>query len=130
MKLSDGIHIVDDIIIAASDLEEHNAILEEHNAILHKVLQRASNCNVKFNFDKFQFCVNEVKYLGTIISHEGMKPDSAKVQAIKEMPTPDDKSAVRRLLGMINYLAPHIPNMASICKPLREFTSTKCRRAS
>ena len=112
----DGIHIVaDDIIIAASDLEEHNAIL-------HKVLQRASNCNVKFNFDKFQFCVNEVKYLGTIISHEGMKPDPAKVRAIKEMPTPDDKSAVRRLLGMINYLAPHIPNMASICKPLRELT--------
>ena len=112
----DGIHIVaDNIIIAASDLEEHNAIL-------HKVLQRASNCNVKFNFDKFQFCVNGVKYLGTIISHEGMKPDPAKVRAIKEMPTPDDKSAVRRLLGMINYLAPHIPNMASICKPLRELT--------
>ena len=41
-----GIHIVaDDIIIAASDLEEHNAIL-------HKVLQRASNRNVKLNFDK------------------------------------------------------------------------------
>ena len=84
----DGIHIVaDDIIIAASDLEEHNAIL-------HKMLQCASNCNVKFNFNKFQFCVNEVKYLGTIISHEGMKPDPAKVRAIKEMPTPDDKSAV------------------------------------
>ena len=112
----EGIHIVaDDIIIAANDLEEHNAIL-------HKVLQRASACNVKFNFDKFQFCVNEVKYLGTIISQEGMKPDPAKVLAIKEMPTPEDKAAVRRLLGMINYLAPHIPNMASICKPLRDLT--------
>ena len=108
----DGIHIVaDDIIIAADDLEEHNTIL-------HKVLQRVSDRNIKLNFDKFQFCVNAVKYLGTIISHEGMKPDPAKVQAINEMPTPNDKAAVRRLLGMINYLAPHIPNMASICKPL------------
>jgi len=26
-----------------------------------------------------------------------------------------DKAAVHRLLGMINYLDPHIPNMASIC---------------
>ena len=64
--------------------------------------------------------MDAVKYLGTIISHEGMKPDPAKVQAINEMPTPNDKAAVRRLLGMINYLAPHIPNMASICKPLRD----------
>ena len=110
----DGIHIVaDDIIIAADDLEEHNTIL-------HKVLQRASDRNIKLNFDKFQFCVNAVKYLGTIISHEGMKPDPAKVLAINEMPTLNDKAAVRRLLGMINYLAPHIPNMASICKPLRD----------
>ena len=49
-----------------------------------------------------------------------MKPDPAKVQAINEMPTLNDKAAVQRLLGMINYLAPHIPNMASICKPLRD----------
>ena len=110
----DGIHIVaDDIIIAANDLEEHNAIL-------HKVLQRASDRNIKLNFDKFQFCVDAVKYLGTIISLEGMKPDPAKVQAVNEMPTPNDKAAVQRLLGMINYLAPHIPNMASIYKPLRD----------
>jgi len=43
----DGIYIVaDDIIIAANDLEKHNAIL-------HKVLQQASDCNIKLNFDKF-----------------------------------------------------------------------------
>ena len=53
-----------------------------------------------------------------------MKPDPAKVRAIKEMPTPNDKAAVRHLLGMINYLAPHIPNMASICTPLRDLIKT------
>ena len=71
------------------------------------------------NFDKLQLRVNEVKYLGTIITHEGMKPDPAKVKAILEMLTPHDKVAVCRLLGMINFLAAHIPNMASITAPLR-----------
>ena len=75
--------------------------------------------NVKLNFDKLQLRVNEVKYLGTIITHEGMKLDPAKVKAVAEMPTPHDKAAVRRLLGMINFLAAHIPNMASITAPLR-----------
>ena len=70
------------------------------------------------NFDKLQLCVNEVKYLGAIITHEGMKPDPAKVKAISEMPTPHDKTAVSRLLGMINFLAAHIPNMASTIAPL------------
>ena len=79
---------------------------------------------MKLIFDKFQFCVSEVKYLGTIITQEGIKPDPAKVRAIKEMPTPNDKAAIRRLLGMINYLAPHIPNMASICTPLRDLIKT------
>ena len=49
-----------------------------------------------------------------------MKPDPAKVRAIKEIPTPNDKAAVFRLLGMINYLAPHIPNIASISTLLRD----------
>jgi len=59
------------------------------------------------NFDKFPFCVSEVKYLGTIISHEGMKPDPAKVTTIKEIQMPNDKAAVCGLLGMINYTWPH-----------------------
>ena len=110
----EGIHIVaDDIIIAASDVTEHDRIL-------HKVLQRAVERNVKLNFDKLQLRVSEVKYLGTIITHEGMKPDPPKVKAITEIPVPQDKAAVRRLLGMINFLASHIPNMATITAPLRE----------
>ena len=53
-----------------------------------------------------------------------MKPDPAKVRAIKEMPPPHDKAAVCHLLGMTNYLAPHIPNMASVCTPLRDLIKT------
>ena len=65
-----------------------------------------------------------MKYLGTIISQEGMKPGPTKVQAISEMPTPNDKASVRRLLGIINFLAPHIPDMATIVAPLRELIKT------
>ena len=48
-----------------------------------------------------------------------MKPDPAKLKAIVEMTTPTDKAGIRRLLGMINFLAPHIPNMSIITAPLR-----------
>ena len=45
-----------------------------------------------------QLRVDEVKYLGTIITKEGMKPDPTKVKAIIEMTTPTDKAGIRRLL--------------------------------
>ena len=63
-----GVHIVsDDLIVAASMKEEHDKILTE-------ILDRAKAHNVKFNYDKLQLKLPQVKYLGTIISKEGMKP--------------------------------------------------------
>ena len=80
--------------------------------------------DVKLNFDKFKLHISAVNYLGSVISHQGMKPDPAKVKAIATMPIPCDKQAVRRLLGMINFLAPHIPNMAIVTAPLRDLIKT------
>ena len=106
-------HIVaDDIIIAAKNNQEHDHILTQ-------VLERAKERNIVFNLEKLQLRVNEVKYLGTIVTPEGTKPDPSKVKAIVEMAPPQDKAGIRRLLGMINFLAAHIPNMSSITAPLR-----------
>jgi len=96
------------------------SIVEEHDKILKQVLGKVIERNVKFNFDEFQLSGDEVKYLQTIISDQGIKPDPSKFQAIAQMPTPHDKSAVRHLLGMINFLGPHIPNLAAVSAPLRE----------
>ena len=108
-----GIHIVaDDIIIAAVNTEEHDQILRQ-------VLERANEKNIKFNFDKLQLRVHEVRYLGTMVTPEGIKPDPMKVSAIVEMSSPTDKAGIRRILGMINFLAAHIPNVSTITAPLR-----------
>ena len=58
------IHIVaDDIIIPAVDIEEHDQILRQ-------VLERANKkkFKIKFNFDKLQLRMNEVRYLGTMVT--------------------------------------------------------------
>ena len=62
----------------------------------------------------------QVKYLGTIVTPDGIKPDPTKIEAIKGMPIPTDKAGVRHLLGMINFLAAHIPNMSTITAPVRD----------
>jgi len=55
--------------------------------------------------------VNEVKYVGTIVTPDGIKPDPMKVSAIVEMASPTDKADIRCLL---NFLAAHIPNVSTI----------------
>ena len=77
-----GVHIVaDNIIITAKSSQEH-----EH--ILTQVLERVKDHNIVFNLHKLQLLVNKVKYLSTIVTREGTKPDPSKVRAIVEMTSP------------------------------------------
>uniref|UniRef100_A0A803KB09 Gypsy retrotransposon integrase-like protein 1 n=1 Tax=Xenopus tropicalis TaxID=8364 RepID=A0A803KB09_XENTR len=109
----EGTHIIaDDMIIAASTKQEHDDIL-------NKVMERARKLNVKFNKDKIQYLVKEVKYMGHIISSDGVKPDDSKISAILNMPPPQDKKGLMRFLGMTRYLAQYIPKEASLTAPLR-----------
>ena len=72
------------------------------------------------NSSKCQFRCDELTYLRSSISNDGINADANKIRAINEMPMPEDKKAVQRLLGMINYVGKFIPNLAEITKPLRE----------
>ena len=61
-----------------------------------------------------------MKFIGDIISVDGLKPDNSKIKAESELPTPSCKQDVVRLLRMLNHLSKYTPNMLSITEPLRE----------
>ncbi|XP_063388061.1 uncharacterized protein K02A2.6-like isoform X1 [Cydia fagiglandana] len=104
---------VDDLIIYASTVEEHNKVLLN-------VLKRAQECNVKFNREKSQVLCREISFLGMIVSDQGVKPDPIKVMAISELKCIHDKKELERFLGMTNYLSKFINNYSTITSPLRE----------
>ena len=108
-----GVYVIaDDIIIAATDEAEHDAIT-------HKVMLRARDKNVKFNKTKIQFKVTEVSYMGNKVTANGMMPDPSKIEAIVNLPVPNDRQSLQRLLGMVKYLSTYIPNESAITAPLR-----------
>lgn len=109
-----GVYIIaDNMIIAASSEQEHDKILQ-------KVMERAKTANVKFNKDKIQFKVDTVKYMGHIIITAGQRADDAKIKAIVDMPTPEVKQSLQRLLGMTKFLSQYIQNEASLTALLRQ----------
>uniref|UniRef100_A0A8C9XI52 Reverse transcriptase/retrotransposon-derived protein RNase H-like domain-containing protein n=1 Tax=Sander lucioperca TaxID=283035 RepID=A0A8C9XI52_SANLU len=53
-------------------------------------------------------------------SADGLKPDPAKVEAVRCMAPPTDKEGVRRFLGFVTYLSKFIPNLSEEDAPLRQ----------
>ena len=93
---------------------------EEHDQRLKAVLKRCEEIHLTLNRDKCKFGVSEVAYIGHILNAKGVQPDPDKIKAIRDMPAPQDKKGVERLLGTVNYLAKFIPNMSTITKPIRD----------
>lgn len=109
-----GVEIyIDDIIIAGETEVEHDRALNE-------VLKRAKQHGVRFNKSKFQYKVETVKFVGNVLSAEGISPDEDNIKAILEMKTPASKVELLRFLGMINYLGKYIPNLSTKTASLRE----------
>ena len=61
--------------------------------------------------------------LGTIFSSKGMKPDPIKTQALQDLLTPQNQKQVQSCLGLVNYLQPFLPDIASKTTFLREQVS-------
>jgi hypothetical protein len=73
---------LDDLLcISRSSLEDHLEKLEE-------VLRRICDAGFKVNTEKLTFCALEIEYLGYILTRDGIKPQSNKVQAILAIQLP------------------------------------------
>jgi len=78
--------------------------------------------NVKVNVAKCEWFVNKVEYLGNILSKEGRKPSSLKLEAVLKARKPKNKAQVASYLGLFSYYLPFLPNFSSVAKPLRDMS--------
>ena len=58
----------------------------------------------------------EVKFMGHLITKDGLKPDPDKIKDVENMPKPTSKQYLLSLLGFINYLAKFMPKLAHISR--------------
>ena len=75
----------------------------QHDESVWKLLDWARASGVKFNCQKIQWKVSEVRFMGHVVSADGLKADREKVQAVADMPSPTSKAELQRALGVINY---------------------------
>lgn len=83
--------MMDDILVYGCDQVEHN------NRLM-AVLEHLKQASVTLNKDKCSFAVDRVTFLGHVIDHAGVHPNSKKVEAIQLLTSPKCISDVRRFL--------------------------------
>ena len=107
-----AVNAQDDIIIWGNSLEQ----LEKRT---RATLQAIRISGLKLRKDKCQFNKNELTFLGHLISANGTSPDPRKIDAILNMPEPNNVKELQRFLGMITYLGKFIPKLSDETAPLR-----------
>ncbi|XP_054289748.1 uncharacterized protein K02A2.6-like [Macrosteles quadrilineatus] len=110
--------IADDVVVYGSGDTDEQA-LEDHNKNLHALLERARQRNIKFNMNKCKIGLKEVKYMGHVLSSDGLKADPDKISAVSNMKEPQNKEEAQRFLGFINYLSKFLPGLSEVAVPIR-----------
>ncbi|BHF73911.1 hypothetical protein SprV_0401699500 [Sparganum proliferum] len=121
---------LDDVIVWGTTISE---LLDN----LSEVLTRYQEAGLTLNPRKCKFLQTEIRFLGHIVSNEGLRTDPDKIQVVKDWPQPVNGDEVRSFLGLAGYYRAFIPSYARLAFPLTRLTeksrtfrwTTECGKA-
>ena len=113
------------VVCLMDDIVVYGCTKDDHDSRLDIVLKKLSSARITLNKEKCSFKQSEISFLGQIIGANGVRADPQKVQAIIDLPQPQDVSEMRRVLGMVNQLGKFIPDLATVTDPLRALLKDK-----
>ncbi|KZV51588.1 hypothetical protein F511_10541 [Dorcoceras hygrometricum] len=103
----------DDILIFSRNIEEH----ANHLQIVLQILQ---DNQLYVNAKKCEFGLQEIEYLGHVVSGEGVAVDTKKVESVQAWPRPRNIKGLRGFLGLSGYYRKFIRDYGKVAKPLTD----------
>lgn len=101
------VHVyLDDIFVFSDSIEDH----EKHLKLVFDKLREAKLYMSKAKCDLYS---ERMDCLGHIVDDKGLHADADKMSRIREWRTPRSYHEVQRFLGLVNYLAPFMPNVSA-----------------
>ncbi|XP_042980307.1 uncharacterized protein LOC122310468 [Carya illinoinensis] len=91
------------VLVFFDDILVYSRSWKEHLGHLHQVLEVLNSHKLYANMSKCRFRLQEIDYLGHVISSEGVKADASKVAAMLDWPAPTTLKSLRGFLGLTGY---------------------------
>ncbi|XP_024020452.1 uncharacterized protein LOC112091328 [Morus notabilis] len=110
------------IIVFIDDILIYSKTQEEHAEHLRIALQTLREHRLYAKKEKCDFWMTEVKFLGHVVSQEGISVDPSKVEAVLNWGRPKNVSEIRSFLGLAGYYRRFVENFSRIASPLTRLT--------
>ncbi|GKC33643.1 putative nucleotidyltransferase, ribonuclease H [Tanacetum coccineum] len=104
---------IDDILVYSKSEEEH----ERHLRIVLEILRQKK---LYAKFSKCEFWLQQVAFLGHIVSADDIIMDPSKVEAITKWPRPTTVTEVRSFLGLAGYYRRFVEGFSRLALPLTQ----------
>ena len=115
------------VIVFIDDILVYSRSEDEHADHLRAVLQTLRDRKLYAKFSKCEFWLKSVAFLGHIVSDEGIKVDTQKIEAVKSWPRPTTPTEVRSFLGLAGYYRRFVEGFSSLSAPLTKLTQKETK---
>lgn len=107
---------LDDIVMFSSTVQQH---LQRPEAVLGRLQQEG----LRANLSKCAFFQPEVRYLGHVISANGVFTDPSKIEAVAKCPPPKTVSELWSFLAFASYYHYFVESFAKLAAPLHRLVA-------
>ena len=113
IKKKKAITYLDDSLLQSDTKAEMFTIIHEYQQLLRKG-------GLKATPDKTHFFLRKVKFLGHVISEQGIQPVAKRVKDLQNLKSPESKRDVMKVLGCLGFYSCYIKNLHVDSQPFYE----------
>ncbi|XP_062080260.1 uncharacterized mitochondrial protein AtMg00860-like [Humulus lupulus] len=110
------------VIVFIDDILLYSRNQEEHDKHLKLILQRLREKKLYAKLSKCEFWMNQVSFLGHVVSGDGIAVDPAKIKAVKKWKVPKNAQEVCSFLGLAGYYRRFVESFSKIVTPMTALT--------
>ncbi|KAH0765914.1 hypothetical protein KY285_001785 [Solanum tuberosum] len=110
------------IIVFINDILIYSRNEKDHASHLRIVLQTLKDRELYAKFSKCEFWLKSVTFLGHIVSGDGIRIDTQKIEVVQNWPRTTSPTDIRSFLGLARYYKRFVEGFSSISSPLTKLT--------